>query len=183
MSNTKIQTILVSRGASAGLINVTDDMTMFLLGLIRQYAPGLSNFYKGLRPISAESISIPCAMVQPMSIAPMMNTTAKFHKKRPFDIWFVVGGTSIEECVENCTSVAEIFTKLFSNNAKNDLGSASESNNYKKYSAGGPSDLNWLDSEMTTVEWSPAFLSGRPGGPKYIAVGSFLLTLETQSLV
>ena len=183
MSNVTIQTTLISRGAMSGLVNVTDNMVMFLMGLTKQYIPGLSNLYKGLRPISSEEISIPCAMFQPMSIRADMNTTAKYHKYRPFDVWYVVGGSTIEKVNEDATSVAEAFTKLFSNNAKNDLGSASESNNYKKYSAGGPSDLNWLDSEMTTVEWSPAFLSGRPGGPKYIAVGSFLLTLETQGLV
>lgn len=183
MRNVTIQTTLITRGASSGLVNVTDEMTMFLLGLCKQYVPGLTNFYKGLRPVSAEAISIPCAMIQPMAIRPAMSTTAKFHKYRPFDIWYVVGSSTIEKTVEDATSVAEAFTKLFSNNALNDQGTAQETNRFKKYSAGGPADLNWLDSEMTTVEWSPAFLSGRPSGPKYMAVGNFLLTLETQGLV
>lgn len=197
MANTKIQTTLISRTATAGLVNITDVQAETILALMKKFAPGMTNFLKGLRPISAEGgAPIPCVMVQPMSIQAVMNTTAKYNKHFPFDIWYVVGASSIEETVELATSAAEIFVKLFSNNALNDQGSGFETNSFKKYSGfglggfgmgpygvGNSAETNWLDSEMSRVEWSVPFLSGRPGGPKYIAVGNFQLTTETQALV
>ena len=183
MGNSNIQTTLVTRGASSGLVNLTNTMTEVILALALQYAPGLTTFYKGLRPLSAESINIPCIMVQPMGVKASMNTTAKFHKYYTFDIWYVVGGESIEEAVEKCTSIAEIFIKLFSNDALNDQGSGHDTNSFKKYSNSSIDGVNWLDSEMSRVEWSVPFLSGRPGGPKYVAWGNFQLTTETQNLV
>jgi hypothetical protein len=177
MSNTKIQTTLISRGASSGLVNVTDGLTEILISLVKTYIPGITNTYKGLRPIDAEDVNVPCVMIQPVSIDPKMVTTAKFQKLYLFDFWYVVGAGTVDECVVQATDVAEIFMKLFSNNALNDQGTANNTNKYKTNGS------NWIDSEMTRVECSVPFMLGKQNAPKYVALGNFQLRIQTVSLV
>ena len=179
MSNTTIQTTLISLGQITGLANVTDNLTETLRGLFKTYIPGIpaESNYKGLRPVSSEDVKIPCTMIQPVSIAPAMKTTAKYEKIYTFDVWYVVGDDNVEGCVVKSTDIAEIFMKLFSNNALNDQGTAANTNKYKT------NGTLWLDSEMSRVECSVPFVLGRPNSPKYVALGNFQLRIQTVTLV
>ncbi|MFA5937593.1 MAG: hypothetical protein WC822_06985 [Candidatus Paceibacterota bacterium] len=179
MSNTKIQTTLISLGQITGLANITDNLTETLMGLFRTYIPGIpaQSNYKGLRPVSAEDVKIPCTMIQLVSVDPAMKTTAKYKKIYTFDVWYMVGDDNVEGCVVKSTDMAEIFMKLFSNNALNDQGQAANTNKYKT------NGNLWVDSEMSSVEYSVPFLLGRPNSPKYVALGNFQLRIQTVTLV
>ena len=178
MSNTTIQTTLVTPGQSSGLVNITDSFMETFKGLIRLYIPGIpySHIYKGLQPIESESVQLPCVMIQPVEIIPKMSSTAKYEKWYPFDFWFAAGAESVEDCIVKTTDIGEIFTKLFSNNALNDLTGAATN----KFKTNGS---DWMDSEMSKVMFGVPFLSGRPAGPNYCALGIFNLKLQTQKLV
>lgn len=175
--NTQIQTNLISLGASSGLVNVTDGLTDTLLTLCKTYIPGLPNRYKGLQPIESQGVSIPCVMLQPVSTAPAMNTTAKFQKFYLFDFWFAVGDGTVAATVVRATDAGEIFMKLFSNNALNDRTTATPTNKFKTNGS------LWVDSEMTRVEYSVPFIMEKPNYPKYVALGNFQLKLQTVNLV
>ena len=175
--NTKIQTNLITLGAASGLNNRWDEIAELLLDLCKTYVPGLPNRYKGLRPISAEDVNVPCVMVQPETVTLNMNTTAKYHKEYLFDFWYAVGGSTIDDTVIMATDVAEIFMKLFSNNALGDRGTVGATQKFKTNGS------EWIDSEMTRVECSVPFLLGKPVGPKYVSLGNFQLRLQTVTLV
>ena len=175
--NTKIQTTLISLGASAGLDNVIDGLTELLLGLCKTYVPGLPNRYKGLRPITAEDVNVPCVMLQFDNVAPSMITTAKYQKLYLFDFWYAVGGSTVDDAIVQATDVAEIFMKLFSNNALNDRGTAGATNKFKTNGS------EWVDSEMSRVECAVPILLGKPNAPKYVSLGNFQLRLQTVKLV
>ncbi len=174
--NTKIQTNLISRDQVSGLQNTTDYLTEILLGLCKTYVPGLSTLYKGLRPISANDVNVPCVMIQPVGVDARMITTAKFQRLYTFDFWYVVGDSTVENTVIKAGDVAEIFMKLFSNNALNDLEAAATN----KFKTNG---TEWVDSEMTRIECSVPFELGRPTAPRFVALGNFQLRLQRVTLV
>lgn len=176
MGNTTIQTNLVSPSQVTGLQNLTDNMAEALLTLAKTYIPGITNFYKGVRPISSEDVQIPCLMLQPLNVDARMVTTAKYQKWYFFDFWFGVGDASVEKTTVKVTDVGEAFIKLFSNNALSDQGTAGATNKFKT------NGTTWVDSEMTKVDYSVAFRLERPGGqngPKYVALGNFQLKVQT----
>ena len=196
MGNVAIQTTLVTPGQSAGLQNLTDNYMNVFKGLVQIYIPGLTNFYKGLRPITSESVKLPCLMVQPVEVQAEMRTTAKYHKEYPFDFWFGVGAETVDEAIVRCTDVGEIFQKLFSNNALNDAGTPAQTNQFKTMGSGYgqgaygsgpysgvPFGTDWVDSDMSKIVYGVPFKFGRPGEQKFCALGCFTLKLETQKLV
>ena len=83
----------------------------------------------------------------------------------------------MDDAVVQATDVAEIFMKLFSNNALNDRGTIGATNKFKTNGS------EWVDSEMSRVECSVPFLLGKPNAPKYVALGNFQLRLQTVKLV
>jgi hypothetical protein len=155
------------------VVNITDDLVTALFGLCETYVPGLPNRYRGLRPIASadetgQAILVPCVMIQPVRQEPSMRTTGKMTKWYVFDFYFVVGQDTVDATVTDAASAAEIFVKLFSNNALGD-----GSNQFMTYPG------QWVQSEMSKVEYSVPLVLGRPNGPKYFALGQFQLKVET----
>jgi hypothetical protein len=175
--NTRIQTTLVSLGQVAGLNNVIDELTETLVGLCKTYIPGIPNVKKGLRPIESEDVPVNTIMIQFLNVAPNMKTTAKYEKFYVFDFWYIIGDDSVDECMVKATDLAEIFMKLFSNNALNDQGQVANTNKYKTNGS------QWQDSEMTRVECTVPFVLGRPNTSKYVSLGNFQLRIQTVKLV
>ena len=188
MANVAVQTNLVTIGAGAGFNDDMDDYVECFRALVGAYVPGLSNFYKGLRPIESEDVALPCVMVQPLADDTDMTTTAKTHTFWPFDFYYAVGDDTVEACQVKITNCAMIFRKLFSNNALNDR-TAGATNQYKTYQATPfgsytpGANVTWTNSSMKGGQIGVPILSGRPDRSKYYAAGYFRLTLETQKLV
>jgi len=196
MSYVKLQTGLLSPDGGP-LLDITDGYATALAEIILEYAPGFGQILKGLRPFSAEDTPIPCVQIQSVESTKKIATNIKYLNHYIFDMWFGVGDSTIDATHAMVTSGAEIFKKLFSNNALNDVNSASKSNAFKVYNGfldgygsggfgaggfGGTPEAPWLDSQMTKVLTSIPFLRGKANGPKYYAVGNFQLTLETQQI-
>jgi len=163
MSAPSVQTTLT-------VTNFTDDKANALVALFKTYIPGLTNVMKFVRPIGDKTLPLDCLMVQPKMADPRMLTTAKYETWYFFDLYYYVGGASIEAVGVKVTAVAETFMKLFSQNA---LGDGSVK--FKQY------EPYWTNSEMSRFEFSPAFLLGREG-PKYAAVGYCQLKVMTVTL-
>lgn len=175
MSNTQIQTILVSPGQTSGVINDVDSLTQVLIDLFRQYIPGLPPI-RGLHNLGVsdqDCAPIPCIMVQPEDVTPSMKTTARFEKWYQFHIVWVIGGETPEEVAVLVTDGGALMQKLFSNNALNDRSASLPSNKYCGYPP------YWIFSEMGGIHFEPAFLSGRTPGPKFFAFGEMHLRLQT----
>ena len=185
MANTSIQTNLLALGGGA-FNDDQDDYVECFRAIINNYVPGLTNFYKGLRPIVSEDVKIPCVMVQAIHPITKMTTTGKTHTFWPFDFIWVVGDGTIDLCTVKATNGAMIFRKLFSNNALNDGGASTRYKGYNGAAFGNyvaPANVNWVDSEMTDGIIGSPLLFGQTYGPKYFAAGYFRLTLETQKLI
>lgn len=175
MGNVRIQTTLVGAGQGSGLANDVDTLTEALMSLVNTYIPGLPAL-KGIRSFAVEEndrAPIPCCMIQPAKVTPAMVTTARFEKWYQFDLWFAVGGNTVEDVAVLSTDAGALFQKLFSNNALNDRNGPTPSN---KYATNG---TLWVFSKMDTIDFSPALLSGRDPGPKYFGLGNFQLRLQT----
>lgn len=157
-------------------LTVTNEMDVKLEAirtLLKAYVPGLQNIMKGILPLGDESIPLPCIMFQPVSIDSQMITTAKTQIWHRFLFVYYVGGDNAEDVALKATDVAEILKKLFSNNALGDIAGAN-TNRFKNY------EPYWIYSEMERIEISPAFKNGRQGGqPRYVAIGTFLLKVQT----
>jgi hypothetical protein len=176
MGNTEILTNLVSPSQGSGLQNLTDNIYGLFYTLIQTYIPGIPTIHKGIRPIASENVNIPCVMIQPKNVEAKMVTTVKFQKWYVYEFWFLAGGDTVDDTTQKTTDIGEIFQKLFSNNALNDR-TTTATNQFKTYTT------NWVDSEMSQIEYGIAFLLGRPNGPKYAALGRFEIKIQTVLLV
>ena len=174
MGNISFQTTLASPSLSSGqVINDVDNLTSALLSLFGTYFPGVKALrgWRNLGTADQDRAPVPCIMVRARNVATKMETSARFTKWYEMGIVFVVGGDSPEECEVNVTGAGAFMEKLFSNNALNDRNSGN-SNQFMVYPG------NWLDSAMGNISFEPAFISGRPQGPRYFAYGEFNLRLQ-----
>ena len=175
MSNIRFQTTLASPGLSAGqVVDDVDALTVKLQDLFKTYFPGVPAL-KGWRNLGVndqERAPVPCIMIHSEDVSPKMVTSQRFEKWYAKGIVFVVGGDTPEECETSVTNVGAFMEKLFSNNALNDIATV-PTNQFMAYPG------NWLDSAMGAITFKPAFISGRPEGPKYFSYGEFSLRLQT----
>jgi hypothetical protein len=153
--------------------NETDIRGRALLDLISFYIPEFSGHYYGFRSLGSHDITFPAVFVEPDGQSPKMITTAKWHIKWQFSIYWFFYNNSPEDIVSLTTSGQEALVKLFSNNALDDLQvSNPPSNKFKTYPG------YWLTSEMKSVEISRTILNAIPNRSKYMRAGIMRLEVE-----
>lgn len=158
------------------VVNDVDVRGQAMVALIKQYI-GIQGYY-GFRSIGASepSITLPCFMVDPKGERDKMVKLGKYRKQWDYSIYFYVSESSPDAIVTLASFVGEALVKLFSNNALGDLNGANTAK-FKQYPNPG-GGYYWLNSEMTTLDWSSTFLSGAQQGQKYMRAGIMRLTIE-----
>jgi hypothetical protein len=154
--------------------NLTLDKLQAMDDLITQYIGFFKKVYHGHRPISAgqEKLIFPCVMIEPTMDRQEMITTAKTEWKGTYELWFYIVNNSRDGLVEQQTSAMNALLKLFSNNAKGDLLTASKSDNFKIYST------FWYDSEIRNIQYSPTFSFQWADKAAYCRAGRFTIELS-----
>jgi hypothetical protein len=161
-------------------INETAARGKALVDLIALYIPWLRKVYYGHRPIGAEDIQFPCAMVEPTKALAEMYTTGKFDVKWTFQIYFYILQEDRDALIVQQSAVMEALIKLFSNNALDDMGETTDpdaiqprnSNRFKTYPG------YWLNSEMRDMNFSSTFAWSRNDRPKWARAGLMVLELQ-----
>ena len=158
---TQVQNNLDSRGAE-------------IIRLMKLYIPEFQEVYYGHRPIGAEDIVFPCAMVEPVSTPEKLTSTGKYDIECLFNIYFYFTDNEREPLVNRATDALECLKKLVSNNALNDI-SAGHSCKYRQNPG------FWYDSEIVTAEVSPTFKWAKNEQPLYCRAGLMVFrTLDRQ---
>lgn len=166
---TSIQTTLTGVG------NQIDTLYQQLKGLFETYIPGIGNTYRGVISIGSEELKFPCILVQPVDDAVEQINSGKQQDWYTFDIYWYVCDSNWQATVKLSSDVGEILKKLFSNNALNDLGSASQ----RKFQV---NPGYWIDSRMSVIRYAPPLIFDRPDRPKYRTLGHFQLKLQTVTI-
>jgi len=166
-----MSTIIQTTLGGGTLVDQADSQIEAVRALIKTYIPGMANVQKGILLPGDELIKPPIIMLQARKPRPRMYTTAKFHTDRSIEFVFWVGNDNPEPATVLATNFGQIFEKLFSNNALADIGSTN-SNKFKQYQP------YWINSEMSGMDYSPAFKFWQEG-PKYIVGGGFTLDVQT----
>lgn len=137
-----------------------------VIRLIKQYIPEFQEVYYGHRPIGAEDIVFPCAMVEPINTPESLTSTGKYDIQCLFNIYFYFTDNEREPLVNRATDALECLKKLFSNNALNDITTA-HSCNFRVHDSAG----YWYDSEIVTAEVSPTFKWAKGEQPLFCRAG------------
>ena len=162
------------------LTNVTNDYDLRgneLVRLSKQYITELAEVYYGHRPIGAEDVSFPCAMIEPTDCPEKLTGTGKYDITCAFDVFIYFLDNDREALIKRSTDTLACYKKLLSNNALNDLvsGGVTPSSKYK---------INpgfWYDSEIRSPKISPVFIWPKNEQSLYCRVGFFtLITVDRQ---
>lgn len=162
---------------SLTVVNETDVRGQALLALILQYATiqgyyGFRSFGANTGP-SGSSVSFPCVMIDPVKQDLKMARLGKYILKITYMIYFFCQESSPDAIVTQATGIAEIFAKLFSNNA---LGDGTP--RFKQYPNPG-GGYYWLNSEMSVIDWSTSFLNSTPDNLQtYMRAGRVQFEIE-----
>jgi hypothetical protein len=162
MTQMRIRTTLTS------VNNTIDSRGAEIIRLLKLYIPEFLEVYYGHRPIGAEDIKFPCAMVEPMRTEQKLTTTGIYDIYATYNVYFYFLNSNRDGLVNIATDAMECLTKLFSNNALNDLNGA-HSCKYKTNPG------FWIDSEMMQAEISPSFKWAKDEQPLYCRAGLFVL--------
>jgi hypothetical protein len=157
------------------VVNETKIRGEALRDLIKTHL-GIQGYY-GFRSIGAADppITFPCFMVEPKAQRPSMDRLGKYRKYWDYIIYVYVTENNPDAIISLCSFVGEALVKLLSNNALGDLGSGN-SNKFKTY-ANPNGGYYWLDSEMTSLEWSANYLNAVPN-IKYMRAGVMRFTIQ-----
>lgn len=157
-----------------GVINETRVRGEAMAALIEQYL-NVKTYYP-FRPIGNDpSIRYPHISVDPRSQEPDLASTGKYHLRLDYYIRWYAFDNSAEDLADLISSIGENLVKLFSNNALNDLGTASPpSHNFCAY------DPFWINVVQFPWQQTPILLNVIPGhDEKYMRVGRMPIQIET----
>ena len=162
------------------LTNVTNDLDLRgneIIRLIKLYIPEFAEVYYGHRPIGAEDIVLPCAMVEPVNAPEKLTGTGKYDITCAHEVYFYFLDNDREALVKRATDALACLKKIFSNNALNDLVSGGVTPSVKYRVNPG----FWYDSVVTKAEISPAFAWSKNNQPSACRAGLFALsTIDRQ---
>lgn len=156
--------------------NYVDSVAQAIITLLQTNFNGIKAYY-GHRPLGEKfwqtgqgQLSFPCFMVEPTRAKAVMPTTGKWDRKTTFNIFFYVLDQNPDKLVTIQTAYMEALVKLFSNNAKDDVATASPTYNYKIYSG------YWYDSTIEGMQYSPLIAWGDLNA-KWIRAGIFTVSV------
>lgn len=142
------------------VVNEFDVRGIALRDLIRTYIPGFSGCYYGFRSMGDNDLDYPNICIEPVFENPRMITTGKYDIHWTFNLFIFVRDNDPAAITTLITSAVESLTKLFSNNALDDL-STTFTNKFKSYPP------YWIDSEMESVEISRMYVNSTPDNQNF----------------
>jgi hypothetical protein len=159
------------------LTNVENDLdrnAVEIIRLIRLYIPEFLEVYYGHRPIGAEDIVFPCAMVEPIRTPEELKSLAKYDIEDHYEVYFYFLDNEREALMKRASDAMACLKKLFSNNALNDI---SAGHSTKFFNNPG----YWYEVKVTAADISPAFKWAKNEQAMYCRAGLFgLNTLDRQ---
>jgi hypothetical protein len=143
--------------------------------LIKTYIPGLYGGSYGFRSIGQYDPTFPAVFVEPQAENAQMDTTAKYHDFIDYMLYFYVIDNDASNTLTLMTSIGSSITKLFSNNALNDLSTA-YTNKYKSHAG------YWVNCEMGKFEIS-AYFKNPVGSRSEKYMRAAKMSLQTENLI
>ena len=121
-----------------------------IIRIITYYIGGFKKAYTARLPL--ERMDFPALVVQKARKIPIMRTNNIYEPDVYFSIFWYFTDDKIEIAEQKQREFGEALEKLFSNNALGDL----DTNPSHKFIVNDP---HWIDSNLTSVEYSPTLMA------------------------